>query len=625
MSRLPTMIAGAAFLLAGAASWGTAKSGAAWIEERSVGALARVLSQEGLDWVEVYPDGLILNLSGTAPSEAARFRAITVAGAVVDSRRLVDAMDVVDPQTLTPPRFSLEILRNDKGISVIGLVPSDGGRAQLAEGLQGFGEDVPVTNLVEQAEHAVPETWRASVDFALRSLQDMPRSKISLSEDRIDITAVTDSPEQKASLETSLARRVPQGMTLALSISAPRPVITPFTLRFTKDATGVSFDACSADSTAARDEILAAATAAGFEGKADCVVGLGVPTVSWAEAVSSGIAALSELGGGTITFSDADITLIASEATPQIRFDRIVGELESTLPAVFSLHAVLPPKPDSVEAGEETPEFVATRSPEGIVQMRGRLSTKAQEAAVFSFARAHFGTSDTYIATREDPELPDGWPVRVFAGLEALSYLNNGTLIVQPETVAVRGDTGSRSARSDVARVLSAKLGESADFSVQVSYDERLDPTANLPTPEECVARMNAVLEVKKITFAPGSADIDASAEEQLEQLAAAFEDCDRIRVEIGGHTDSQGREEMNLNLSQQRADAVRSGLVDRGVEPAALVSVGYGEAQPIADNGTSEGREANRRIAFLLIPEPGSEKASDGGAAETIEEAANE
>jgi len=605
MSRLPTVIATACFAVAGAAAWGTAHFGADWIETRSVQALDKVFAQEALDWVEVYPDGLILNVTGTAPSEAARFRAITVAGTVVGSGRIVDAMDVVDPESITPPRFSLEILRNDMGISLIGLVPSDGGRAQLSEGLANLGAEVPVTDMVEQTARDVPENWADAVDFALRSLRDLPRSKISVSKDRVEITAIADSAEQKATLEAAIARRAPAGIALVMSISAPRPVITPFTLRFTKDGDAVAFDACSADTDAARDQIVRAAAGVGFEGKADCVVGLGVPSASWADAVSLGIAALDDLGGGTITFSDADVTLIAADTTPQSTFDRTIGQLESDLPDVFSLHSVLPPKPESSAAQAEVPEFVATRSPEGIVQMRGRLSDVAQEAAVLSFARAHFGSEDTYIATRQDPELPNGWPARVFAGLEALSHLNNGTLIVQPSTVEVRGDTGSRTARADMSRILSSKLGESADFSVAVIYDELLDPTANIPTPEECVARMNAVLEVKKITFEPGSADIDSSAVDQVEKLAAAFEDCDRIRVEIGGHTDSQGREEMNLNLSQQRADAVRSALVDRGVEPAALQAVGYGETQPIEDNGTEEGREANRRIAFRLIPNP--------------------
>jgi prophage endopeptidase len=71
--------------------------------------------------------------------------------------------------------------------------------------------------------------------------------------------------------------------------------------------------------------------------------------------------------------------------------------------------------------------------------------------------------------------------------------------------------------------------------------------------------------------------------------------------MEIGGHTDSQGREEMNLGLSQSRADAVLNGLLARGVLVSNLTARGYGETRPIADNETEEGRERNRRIEFRL------------------------
>ena len=77
---------------------------------------------------------------------------------------------------------------------------------------------------------------------------------------------------------------------------------------------------------------------------------------------------------------------------------------------------------------------------------------------------------------------------------------------------------------------------------------------------------------------------------------------CEHIKMEISGHTDSQGREEMNLNLSQLRADAVKSALLSRRVKVKNLISKGYGERFPIADNKTEEGREINRRIEFKLI-----------------------
>ena len=71
--------------------------------------------------------------------------------------------------------------------------------------------------------------------------------------------------------------------------------------------------------------------------------------------------------------------------------------------------------------------------------------------------------------------------------------------------------------------------------------------------------------------------------------------------MEIAGHTDSQGREVMNLSLSQARADAVLNAIMARRVLVSNLSAKGYGESQPIADNESETGREANRRIEFTL------------------------
>jgi OOP family OmpA-OmpF porin len=82
--------------------------------------------------------------------------------------------------------------------------------------------------------------------------------------------------------------------------------------------------------------------------------------------------------------------------------------------------------------------------------------------------------------------------------------------------------------------------------------------------------------------------------------------------MEIGGHTDSQGRESMNERLSQQRADAVLNAIMARRVLTSNLSAKGYGESRPIADNGTEDGREANRRIEFrLILPEEETEQAA--------------
>ena len=68
-------------------------------------------------------------------------------------------------------------------------------------------------------------------------------------------------------------------------------------------------------------------------------------------------------------------------------------------------------------------------------------------------------------------------------------------------------------------------------------------------------------------------------------------------RGEIEGHTDSVGSEAYNKKLSERRADSVKSYVVGQGVEISRLSTKGFGESQPVADNGTAEGRAQNRRV----------------------------
>ncbi len=626
MLRNPIILRLTAFVTACTVALGSSALLAGLVEARSKAGLTSALLEERLNFVSLDTDGLLITMTGTAPDEAARFAALSIAGQLLAPDRVIDKMDVADATGLDPLRFSVEMLRNGDGISLIGLIPAETGRALILDELQNLYDSAQITDMLETADYEVPEGWSDALEFALEALKDLPRSKISVSPDQASITALASSAQEKARIEAALSRAVPDDLRLVMDISAPRPVITPFTLRFAIHDDGIAFDACSADTDVARIRILGAARDAGLEGKADCTIGLGVPTPRWAEAVSLGINAVKALGGGSVTFSDADVSLIALDTTDRADFDIIVGELEADLPQVFSLHAVLPEpvKIDGEGGTDDVPEFVTTLSPEGLVQLRGRVMDETQRIAVNAFAQSLFGTDQVYSATVLDNALPDGWPVRVLAGLEALGQLANGTLVVQPDFVQIRGTTGNQDANAEVSRILSSKLGEGKDFRLQVDYVEALDPSKALPSPEECVTRVNDILAEQKITFEPGSASLSSSARELMDLIADNIQDCQEARLEIAGYTDSQGREEMNQRLSQSRAEAVLSALLSRRILTENMVAMGYGENEPIASNETEEGREANRRIEFRLLTEAPEETDATTGE-DTPTEDANE
>jgi len=611
----PKTLTALAFSLALVLAAVTAGGGATLIEKRARQGVQLLLDLEGQSWAHVTADGLQVIVAGTAPDEALRFRTLTAVGEAIDPGRIVDLTEVARPVAVEPPRFSLEMLRNGDGISLIGLVPADTDRAALVASLRRSAAGAAVTDMLESADYPAPPGWNSALRFGVSALATLPRSKISVSGGQVAITAITDSGPDKARLETDLVRRTPEGLTLQLDISAPRPVITPFTLRFLIDAEGARFDACSADTEAARDQILTAARAAGAGGALGCTLGMGTPSPQWGSAVSMGLAALHTLGAGVITYSDTDVALIVPETVDAAVFDRAVGELESNLPDSFSLHAEHTAPQATATATPVLPEFFVNRDDDGDVQVRGRVGDELLRSTVQNVAAARFGHDAVYVAVRVDTGLPAGWAVRVLSAIEALAELDNGSVQVLPDLIRVAGETDDPQSSDTISRLLAARLGEGARVALSIRYVPPPEPEPEGLPPEDCVAQLNAVLAASKITFEPGSAVIAAEGWPALDALATILHECEKVPLQIAGHTDSQGREQLNQRLSQERARAVLVAMQQRRVLTANLDSQGFGESFPIADNGTEEGRESNRRIEFVLLTDAEAAAADEAAA----------
>jgi outer membrane protein OmpA-like peptidoglycan-associated protein len=105
-----------------------------------------------------------------------------------------------------------------------------------------------------------------------------------------------------------------------------------------------------------------------------------------------------------------------------------------------------------------------------------------------------------------------------------------------------------------------------------------------------------------QVLFVTGKAELLPIARERLNQVAQSLKDLDGDKlVSVEGYTDSRGSDEMNLKLSQDRANAVKDYLISQGVKPEKLRALGRGEANPIATNDTPEGRANNRRVEIVI------------------------
>ena len=124
----------------------------------------------------------------------------------------------------------------------------------------------------------------------------------------------------------------------------------------------------------------------------------------------------------------------------------------------------------------------------------------------------------------------------------------------------------------------------------------RVLPTTD--TPKGLVVNMGDVL------FDTGKADLRTPAQLALAKLTGIVLNYPSLHLAINGYTDSTGTPQFNMQLSQKRADNVLAFLVSQGLNPASLSSQGFGEADPVADNNTAQGRQANRRVEIVISGE---------------------
>jgi outer membrane protein OmpA-like peptidoglycan-associated protein len=133
------------------------------------------------------------------------------------------------------------------------------------------------------------------------------------------------------------------------------------------------------------------------------------------------------------------------------------------------------------------------------------------------------------------------------------------------------------------------------------------------PPPDGCPKKYQLVvvtktkIEIKQtIYFDFDKATIKPISFPLLNEVAQALKDNPQIRVRIEGHTDSRGNDAYNMNLSQRRAESVKTYLVGQSVAADRMQPQGFGETQPIADNRTEQGRAQNRRVEFIILnPQP--------------------
>lgn len=169
---------------------------------------------------------------------------------------------------------------------------------------------------------------------------------------------------------------------------------------------------------------------------------------------------------------------------------------------------------------------------------------------------------------------------------------------------AIGGDTGGTLLGAGIGAAVGGLAGAGIGKYMQ---DQEVALQQQLATSEAASVRRDAnVLAVtfkSDMLFDSGSAALKAGAYQEINRVAQVLVQYPETRIRVAGHTDSDGSEAFNQDLSVRRAENVRNALVAQGVAAARINAIGFGETQPIADNSTAAGKQLNRRVVVTIEP----------------------
>ena len=571
-----------------------------FFENKTLGLIYQNTLDTELNWLDVSVDGTKVIAHGIAPDESSRYVAIAIISSIINPKRLVDEIIVKKQIIPLEHRYFLEFSRDDSYITAIGFVPSIQYSDDLILRLESIIENAKVTNLLDSSTFQLNSAWYETVDFAIQSMKALPNSKITITNNEISVFALSAGVEDKIRIQNKLQDLDPGHFKLNLEIKAPRSLIQPFTLALTKNSNHTYLSKCSASDELSKALILDAVAKLGVEDLGECKVGIGAPSENWSQAAIISINYVKKFENALLKLENNVIDIVVSENTGGLNLKESIGVLKKQLPSEFIVNATIEAVSKNDRATND--DFIANLNTDGVVQMKGFLPDQNSRIAVTSYARSIFGLESVRSSVGLNDELPKNLSMKVLAGLEVLGALHDGILIVKDNKIYLEGQSANPEINEIATDMLSKKLASNILPTLNLKYDESLLPKPKGPNPQECVLEINNIIKTYGIEFAPGEIVLQKSSNETLDRVAEVMQNCYIFPMEIGGHTDSQGRKSLNLSISQARAEAVMDSLLSYDILTGNLVAKGFGESTPIADNKTVAGRNRNRRIEFTLI-----------------------
>lgn len=190
------------------------------------------------------------------------------------------------------------------------------------------------------------------------------------------------------------------------------------------------------------------------------------------------------------------------------------------------------------------------------------------------------------------------------AGCASMNRKEKGAVIGAGSGAVLGAVIGKQAGNTALGAILGAAVGGAAGAYIG-NYMDKQAAEIERDLDGATVERVGEGIKItfdSGILFAVGKSDLQSAARTNLTNLATILNKYPDTEVLIEGHTDATGSDESNLTLSRDRAQSVANYLESLQVMSTRFTIMGYGESQPVADNGTEAGRQANRRVELAIM-----------------------
>ena len=513
----------------------------------------------------------------------------------------VKVAKVVKP--VAPSPYTISVIKGESNqITLSGYVANSEVHQELlteATNLVGIENVIDTLKEIEGS----PEGWKESARHGLAKLADVDYGRFNMSDTNFHFEGYIGTEEKKALLLSHLEENLSSDYEGTYNIESAKikvaetleaAVPSPYTISVIKGHSNQITLSGYVPNTEVHNQISTQANdLLGADNVIDLLKEIDGSPEEWSESVTHGLAKLADVDYGRFNMSDTNFHFegyVGTEEEKALLLTKLADKLSSNYDGTYEIEApkVIIPSPYTIMA-------IKDKNNTKQITLTGYVANADMHNELVSHATGLFGDGNVIDELQEIKGSPEAWKESSLLGLDKLSLVDYGQFDISDTNYNFRGYIGSEDAKALMLTNLKSNLNSNyiGTYDIEAPIPEPIVPSYS------CQEHFESLLAKEKIHFEYDRAVIKKSSYGVLDKLVDIANQCPNAQIEVEGHTDSDGSEKYNQNLSTKRANAVRTYLIGKNIQSSRLKAIGYGEVKPVATNTTSKGKEQNRRIEF--------------------------